>query len=159
MQLLYTRTRLILMAAMFTLTVVLLLGPVASVQASEDKIMLTVSDPFDTVVTNLKRAITGQNMVVVKEVPLQQMMAMVGLRTPKILTFEIFHPRYGKQLYEANQAALIEAPLRIIVREDGNDVTLEYRLPSATFAEYSGLDALAEELDTVLANIVSGVNQ
>ncbi len=50
-----------------------------------------------------------------------------------------------------------EAPLRIVVREDGSDVTLEYRKPSAIFASYLGLEGLGEELDTVFANIIAAV--
>ena len=135
----------------------LVLLPVERVLAAEDTVTQTVSGPFDKVVTNLKRAITGKKLVIVKEVPFQQMLAMVGLKTEKIKSFEIFHPRYGKVLYQNNPAAMKEAPLRILVREDGSDVTLEYRKPSAVFASYSGLDDLSNELDQVFADIVAKV--
>ena len=144
-------------AAMMMLTVGLILSPVANVMAAEDTVIETVPGPFDKVVTKLKRAITGQKLVIVKEVPFQQMLAMVGLKTEQIKSFEIFHPRYGKRLYQTNPSAMKEAPLRIVVREDGSDVTLEYRKPSAIFASYSGLDGLGEELDTVFANIMAAV--
>ena len=137
----------------------LVLLPVERVLAAEDTVTQTVSGPFDKVVTNLKRAITGKKLVIVKEVPFQQMLAMVGLKTEKIKSFEICHPRYGKVLYQNNPAAMKEAPLRILVREDGSDVTLEYRKPSAVFASYSGLDDLRDELDKVFAEIVAKVAQ
>lgn len=135
----------------------LVLLPVERVLAAEDTVTQTVSGPFDKVVTNLKRAITGKKLVIVKEVPFQQMLAMVGLKTEKIKSFEIFHPRYGKVLYQTNPAAMKEAPLRIVVREVGNDVMLEYRKPSAIFASYSGLDDLSNELDQLFADIVAQV--
>ncbi len=151
------RNALLHTAAMIMLTVGLILSPVANVMAAEDIVIQTVPGPFDKVVTNLKRAITGQKLVIVNEVPFQQMLAMVGLKTEQLKSFEIFHPRYGKRLYQTNPAAMIEAPLRIVVREDGDDVTLEYRKPSAVFAPYSGLEGLGEELDTVFANIMAAV--
>ncbi len=135
----------------------LVLLPVERVLAAEDTVTQTVSGPFDKVVTNLKRAITGKKLVIVKEVPFQQMLAMVGLKTEKIKSFEIFHPRYGKVLYQTNPAAMKEAPLRIVVREAGSDVMLEYRKPSAIFASYSGLDDLSNELDQLFADIVAQV--
>ena len=144
------------------LAVLLLIGGLTlastqSAQAAEDTVTQTVSGPFDKVVTNLKRAITGKKLVIVKEVPFQQMLAMVGLKTEKIKSFEIFHPRYGKVLYQTNPAAMKEAPLRIVVREAGSDVMLEYRKPSAIFASYSGLDDLSNELDQLFADIVAQV--
>jgi len=135
----------------------LVLLPVERVLAAEDTVTQTVSGPFDKVVTNLKRAITGKKLVIVKEVPFQQMLAMVGLKTEKIKSLEIFHPRYGKVLYQTNPAAMKEAPLRIVVREVGNDVMLEYRKPSSVFASYSGLDDLSNELDQLFADIVTQV--
>ena len=135
----------------------LILLPVERIFAAEDTVTQTVSGPFDKVVTNLKRQITGHKLVIVKVVPFQKMLAMVGLKTEKIMSFEIFHPRYGKVLYQNNPAAMKEAPLRILVREAGSDVTLEYRKPSAVFASYSGLDDLRNELDQVFADIVAKV--
>ncbi len=144
------------------LAVLLLIGGLTlastqSAQAAEDTVTQTVSGPFDKVVTNLKRAITGKKLVIVKVVPFQQMLAMVGLKTEKMKSFEIFHPRYGKVLYQTNPAAMKEAPLRIVVREVGNDVMLEYRKPSSVFASYSGLDDLSNELDQLFADIVAQV--
>jgi len=135
----------------------LVLLPAERVLAAKDTVTQTVSGPFDKVVTNLKRAITGKKLVIVKEVPFQQMLAMVGLKTEKMKSFEIFHPRYGKTLYQINPAAMKEAPLRIVVREAGSDVMLEYRKPSSVFASYSGLEDLSSELDQVFADIVAQV--
>lgn len=132
----------------------LALAPAQPVRAAEDVVTQTVDGPFDKVVTNLKRAITAQQLVVVKEVPYQQMLAMVGVKAEPMMGFEIFHPRYGKVLYENDAAAFKDAPLRILVRGSGDQVILEYRKPSAVFAAYSGLDGVAKELDQVFTNII-----
>ena len=135
----------------------LILLSAPKVSAAETTVIQTASGSFDKVTTKLKRQITGHKLVIVKEVPMQKMLAMVGLKTGKIITFEIFHPRYGKWLYKANSAAIKEVPLRIVVREAGSGVTLEYRKPSAVFASYKGLEGLGKELDEVFLDIVTKV--
>lgn len=127
--------------------------------AAEDVIQKTVDGPFDKVVTNLKREITAHQLVIVKEVPYQQMLGMVGVNAEPMMGFEIFHPRYGKVLYQADVTAFKDAPLRILVMAASDKVTLEYRKPSVVFAPYSGLGDLGNELDQVFADIVERVAQ
>lgn len=127
--------------------------------AAEDVVEKTVSAPFDQVVTNLKRQITAHQLVIVKEVPYQQMVKMVGVNAEPMMGFEIFHPRYGKALYEKDVSAFKEVPLRILVRASGDGAVLEYRKPSAVFAPYPALSGLGKELDGVFQGIVEGVAQ
>lgn len=127
--------------------------------AAEDVVQKTVSGPFDKVVTSLKKEVTAKQLVIVKEVPFQQMIAMVGVKSEPMMGFEIFHPRYGKVLYEKDVTAFKEVPLRIVVRATGDKVMLEYRKPSAVFAPYSGLGDLGKELDRLLAAIVDGAGK
>jgi len=145
----------------FAIALALLIGAqlaaTSPATAAEDIVQTTVSGPFDKVVTNLKREITGHQLVIVKEVPYQQMVKMVGVNAEPIMGFEIFHPRYGKVLYETDVSAFIDAPLRILVRSSSDEVVLEYRKPSAVFASYSGLSELGKDLDQVFASIVEGV--
>lgn len=145
----------------FAVVLALLIGAqltaVNAATAAEDVVQKTVNGPFDKVVTNLKREITGHQLVVVKEVPYQQMVKMVGVNAEPMMGFEIFHPRYGKVLYEKDVSAFMDAPLRILVRSSSDKVVLEYRKPSAVFAPYSGLGDLGKELDQVFASIVEGV--
>ena len=135
----------------------LTLASTQEVLAAEDVVTQTVAAPFDKVVTNLKRQITRHKLVIVKEVPFQKMLGMVGVKAEKMLGFEIFHPRYGKVLYENDPAAFKDAPLRILVREAGGKVNLEYRKPSVVFAPYPGLSKLGKELDEIFADIVTRV--
>ena len=125
--------------------------------AQEGVVTKIVKAPFGKVVTNLKRAIASRKLVIVKQVPFQKMVAMVGVKTGKTIGFEIFHPRYGKVIFAKDINALIDVPLRIVVRESGGKVILRYRKPSATFAPYSGLSGLGKELDKVFADIVDRV--
>ena len=146
-----------LVAALVTLGLVLTNAQKAVAQ--EDIVSKSVTRPYDKVVTKLKREITGHKLVIVKEVPYQQMLSMVGVKAPKMKGFEIFHPRYGKVLYKADANAFLEVPLRILVSESGGKVTLRYRKPSVVFAPYGNLRNLGEELDGVFADIVMRVTQ
>ena len=85
------------------------------------------------------------------------MLAMVGVKAEKIKSFEIFHPRYGKVVHASDKNALLEAPLRILVREKGGEIMIQYRKPSVVFDGYSGLSGLGGDLDKVFEKIVGSV--
>jgi len=126
-------------------------------RAAEDIVTVAVSGKFDKVVTKLKRQITGKKLVIIKEIPFQKMLGMVGLKTEKMVGFEIFHPRFGKIIYETDPSAFKDVPLRIVVKATGDKVSLEYRKPSVVFAPYPGLSKLGQQLDGVFADIVARV--
>ena len=123
----------------------------------EGRVMVRSQHDFNGTVSRLKQAISGQNMMVVAEADMQQMLAMVGTQTQGMLTIEFFHPRYGKVVYENNRMAGIEAPLRLVVMEGDMGTMVSYNRPSFVFGKYRGLEALGEELDTVVEEIVASV--
>jgi len=125
--------------------------------ASNGVITQMATGSYEATVTGLKKAITANKLVIVKEVPFTQMLAMVGVKAEKIKSFEIFHPRFGKVIHAADKNAFLAAPLRILVREKGGKTIVQYRKPSAAFAGYSGLSGLGSDLDKVFANIVGSV--
>ncbi len=125
--------------------------------AQNDVVTKRISAPFDKVATKLRRQIAAHKLVIVKEVPYQKMVAMVGMKAGPATGFEIFHPRYGKVIFKKDANAMIEVPLRIVLRKKGSKVILQYRKPSSTFAPYSKLSGLGKELDTIFADIVARV--
>ncbi len=124
---------------------------------SQDIVTQSAKGSFENIVTRLKTAITANKLVIVKEVPFTQMLGMVGVKSEKIMGFEIFHPRYGKVMFANDKNSFLEAPLRILVRDKGGEVMIRYRKPSVVFAGYSGLSDLGSELDKVFAKIVGSV--
>ena len=117
----------------------------------------TVKGSFEKTVTKLKKAITANRLVIIKEIPFTQMLGMVGVKAEKIRSFEIFHPRFGKVVHANDKEAMMEVPFRILVREKGGGITIQYRKPSVLFAGYSGLSGLGSKLDQIFANIVDRV--
>ncbi len=122
-------------------------------------VVQTAKGSFEDTVTGLKKAVSANKLVIVKEVPFTQMLSMVGVKADKLMSFEIFHPRYGKVIWGADKDAFIEVPLRILVHDKGGETELRYRKPSAVFAEYSSLRDLGSELDELFANVVGSVTQ
>ena len=120
-------------------------------------VMQTVKGSFESTMTKMKKAITAQKLVIVKEVPFTQMLSMVGVKGDKMMGLEIFHPRYGKVLYASDKNAFLEVPLRILVHDKGGEVMIRYRKPSAVFSGYAGLSGLGDDLDQVFARIVDSV--
>ncbi len=128
-----------------------------SAAGSEDIVTRSAKGSFENTTTALKKAITANKLVIVKEVPFTQMLGMVGVKAEKMTGFEIFHPRYGKVLYENDKNAFLEAPLRMFVHDMGGEVMIRYRKPSAVFAGYAGLAGLGNTLDQLFAKIVGSV--
>ncbi len=69
-----------------------------------------------------------------------------------------FHPRFMKQLLEANRNAGIEPPLKILVMErpDGA-VMVRYHDPGHLFAPYPGTEAVAREFKAIMERITGAV--
>ena len=128
-----------------------------AIAGGDETVTRSTTGSFENAVTNLKKAITANKLVIIKEIPFTQMLGMVGVKAEKIKSFEIFHPRYGKAIYGSDKNALLEVPLRILVRDNGGEIILQYRKPSVTFASYSALSGLGGDLDKVFARIVGTV--
>lgn len=137
--------------------ILITLFPIGAYAGADGIVTRNAKGSFESTITGLKRAITANKLVIVKELPLTRMLNMVGVKAEKIKSLEIFHPRFGKAIYEADKNALLEAPLRILVREKGSGVIIQYRKPSVILAGYSGLSGLGSDLDKVFAKIVGSV--
>lgn len=113
---------------------------------------------FDPYVEALKAAIQANGMGIVAEACATCGAEAIGVTIPGNRVIMIFNPRFAVRMLEASEAAGIEAPLRLYVTEqpDGN-ARLTYRLPSAVFGAYENdtLDAMAVELDAIVAKIVA----
>lgn len=126
----------------------------------EDQVMAMSKYSFDETISKVKRAIEGQNMMILYTADMQQMLKMVGLETKGMQTIIFFHPRYGKEIYTKARMAGIEPPLKVTIMEnDQGKTVLRYRKPSAIFAPYAPLKDLGKELDDVLGEIQAAVTQ
>ena len=148
------------LAAAMLVASLLALGMNSSVWAAAPGVVeKTSANDFDQTVQKLKTAISANKLVLLKDFNHQMMVKMVGVNADNSMSFEVFHPRYGKVLNEKNRAAFMIAPVRIMVQQDGDDVVVLYQEASVLLEPYGGFDDLGKELDTLIANIVDSATQ
>lgn len=105
-----------LFAALLLLSHLILAGPVSAVSGVIEKFS---ASSFDKTVQKIKKGITANRLVLLKELDHQQMVKMVGVNAKKSKSFEVFHPRYGKKIHANDLSAFIAVPIRIMVQERG----------------------------------------
>ncbi len=137
--------------AALLLTHLIWAGPVSAVSGVIEK---TSAYSFDQTVQKIKKGITANKLVLLKEFNHQAMVKMVGVNAKKSKIFEVFHPRYGKKIHAKDLSAFIAVPIRILVQERGRKVVVSYQEPSALLAPYKGLGGLGKDLDKLFAQIV-----
>jgi uncharacterized protein (DUF302 family) len=120
--------------------------------------VIETGKPFAVFVDDLQAAIKANNMGVVAQACASCGAKSIGVTIPGNRVVMIFRPDFAVRMLAASEAAGIEAPLRLYVTErpDGR-ARLTYRLPSHTFGIFrvEALDALAAELDAIVARIVT----
>lgn len=120
--------------------------------------VIDTGQPFEPFVDRLKEAIGAHKMGIVAEACAHCGAKSIGVTIPGNRVVMIYRPDFAVRMLKASEAAGIEAPLRLYVAErpDGT-ARLTYRLPSHVFGAYQvpALDAMARELDIIVANIVA----
>ncbi len=114
--------------------------------------------PFAGYVARLKAAVRANRMGIVAHACATCGAKAIGVTIPGNHVVMIFHPRFAVRMLKASIAAGIEAPLRLYLTENADGTArLTYRLPSHTFGAYQvpALDAMAKDLDRIVANIVA----
>ncbi len=108
---------------------------------------------FDQTVQHLKKAIATNGLMIVGKQDYKMMLGMVGVHAEKAMGFHIFHPKFGKTIYESNPTGFLVVPLHVIVLKQGSKVVVIYQKPSAVFKGLNGLSDLGQKLNGVLARI------
>ena len=126
----------------------------------EDAIVTTVSkSDFFTTIGKLQGAIAANDLVLLKEYNVQAMMKMVDKNIESFMTFQTFHPKYGRVLIESDPDAFVSTPLSFAVRQRGERVEVVYRKPSDTYRIFGVPSSLTDELDKLFSNIVTSAAQ
>jgi len=129
----------------------------------EDMVFVESRFPYPETVKRLKAAIRAQGMRLMLVDDQQATLRKVGVKSVGAVVIEFFNIHYTKRIFEIDHAAHMAIPLRIGVMEGSEHdphskaTHVMYDKPSALFARYPGLEAVAKELDSVLEKIVSAV--
>jgi len=114
---------------------------------------------YAALLENTRAAIKAQGMFLVTEAGPTQAAANRGIDIPGNRVLGVFRNDYAVRAVRLSVPAMIEAPIRLYITEDGDGTaTLSYKTPTHVFGPYMAeggpkLEALAEELDQVFAAI------
>lgn len=113
---------------------------------------------FDATVAELEAAIGAEDLWVVARLDPQMLLAKGGFAIRPARQLFYFHPRYMSRLLATNPAAIVEAPLKLVVLEGvAGDVTVRHPDVAAAFAAYDAMTPLATELEEITARVVARV--
>lgn len=113
---------------------------------------------FDATVAELEAAVGSEDLWVVARLDPQMLLAKSGFVIRPARQLFYFHPRYMSRLLATNPAAIVEAPLKLVVLAGAaGDVTVRHPDIAAAFAAYDGMSPLATELKEINARIVARV--
>jgi uncharacterized protein (DUF302 family) len=111
---------------------------------------------FAQTVDRLRHAIQDAGFLLLHEIDTQTVVKAHGLEIDGLRQLLFFHPRYIKTILEHNNAAIVEAPLKLIVMETEAGVVVRCAKPSYLFGRY-GLQDLGQELELLVTTIVGVV--
>ncbi|MAS42767.1 MAG: hypothetical protein CML46_17870 [Rhodobacteraceae bacterium] len=118
--------------------------------------------PYADLLPRLREAARAENMGLVTEAGPTEAAAGRGVTIPGNRVVGVFRNDYAVRALGLSVAAMIEAPIRFYVTENGNGTgaALSWKTPGAVFAPYADeggaeLEALAAELDAVFEAIAA----
>lgn len=117
------------------------------------------SKSYDQLIDDVKAAAKGNKMGIVTQAGPTGAAKNRGVTIPGNRVIGIFNNVYAVNILNLSTAAMIEAPIRMYVTENGDGTaTLSYKLPSTIFAPYVDeagpeLETMADELDAIFATI------
>jgi uncharacterized protein (DUF302 family) len=114
---------------------------------------------FSESVDIIKGAIEEQNLMVINIVDGQKMMRMAGKKIDGLKQIFFLHPKYMAKILKANKMAGLAIPLKLIVMEKDGKVIVRYMLASTSLKAYKGTEAVAKELDGLIAKIIAEVTK
>ncbi|WP_226578102.1 DUF302 domain-containing protein [Acuticoccus sediminis] len=120
---------------------------------------------YATLLNDLKEAVKANKMAVVTEAGPTEVAAQRGATIPGNRVVGVFRNDYAVSIIELVPAAMIEAPIRIMVMEEPDGTaTLAYATPTTVFAPYMAdgggeLEELAASLDEIFADIVADASR
>ncbi len=137
----------------FPVFLVLIIIPMTAEARVSGLVEKTSHSGFNQTVQHLKRAVASNGLMVITTQDHQMMLGMVGVHAQKAVGFEVFHPKFGKTIYENDPTAYLAVPIHILVQQHGNKVVVIYRKPSVILRPYNGLGDLGQQLDRAFARI------
>ena len=132
-------------------------GPAGSSAASFQHVR-TTNVPFEEVLAKLRAAIGASGLWVLHEIDPQAVLRRADLSIGAARQILFFHPDLMVRLLQADQSALLEAPLKFAVMElPDKTVSVRWINPEGPFARYdnAALSKLGQELAITCEHIAT----
>ncbi|MGF6849230.1 uncharacterized protein (DUF302 family) [Chitinophaga sp. W3I9] len=121
-----------------------------------NNITVTVHKPFNGLLLSAREAITSSGFLLLHEINPQAILASHGITTAPIRQLLFFHPVYMQSLLQNAPEAVIEAPLKLVLRETGENTTaVSYFDPALHLQGYRGLAPLRTRLQTAMEKVLA----
>lgn len=105
---------------------------------------------FEATLDRLKQAIAGETLWMIHEIDTQRLLAKEGHVIPPFRQLLFFHPRSMIRLITGDPGAQVDAPLRILVREDAQgEVWVQHPALSPALGPGGALGPLGQELQGI----------
>ncbi|MEM8552650.1 MAG: DUF302 domain-containing protein [Pseudomonadota bacterium] len=123
--------------------------------------IVETSKDYKTLLSDLKEAVTANKMGLVTEAGPTEVAAERGETIPGNRVVGVFRNDFAVDIIRAAPAAMIHAPIRIMVMEEpGGTATLAYKTPSAVLAPYVDEGgAVVENASTALDEVFDQITQ
>lgn len=132
----------------------------ASSFAATNFIQAQSSQSFDSTVSQLKHAISGNGMLVMGHIDQANVLKMTGLHLKGAESFLVGNPKVGKKLFKMSPAAGAVLPLQMYVWEQGGKSHVGYFQPSDLLtAVDSKLSQPGQMMDKKFHMILQGATQ
>lgn len=119
---------------------------------------IITAEPFEEVIVRLRNGIEAAGLWVLHEIDPQAVLRRAGRSIGAGRQILFFHPDLMIRLLAADQAALLEVPLKFAVLElADSSVSVRWLDPAVAFARYrnSSLDQLAAELAAICGRVAT----
>ncbi|HVI47300.1 MAG TPA: DUF302 domain-containing protein [Chitinophaga sp.] len=119
---------------------------------------IVISRAFEPLLQAAREAIQQEGFLLIQEINPQAILAAHNMHIPPVRQLLYFHPDYMKEIIDKDPAAVIEAPLKLVLRETGaTETTIHAFHPSIHFEGYKNLASLSATLATKTNNILAAL--
>ncbi|UWQ99300.1 DUF302 domain-containing protein [Rhodobacteraceae bacterium S2214] len=132
-----------------------------SVTPRDGWVVMDSDKPFDVLLSDLREAVSANQMAVVTQAGPTGAAANRGITIPNNRVVGVFNNLFAVRILNLSTPAMIEAPIRFYLTEtEDGAATLSYKTPSSVFAPYvddadPDLLAAATELDAIFLAIAT----
>lgn len=97
----------------------------------------SLNKSFEEVLDSIRNNIVSNEFLLLHEINTQEILSKHGIKINQLKQLLFFHPSYMNNILKSDPLAVIEAPLKIVVREiNKNETNISFSNPEINFQDY-----------------------